>query len=399
MDIEFDAVVIGGGPAGSAAAHTLATAGRRVCIIDKARFPREKLCGGLVTPRSKSTFEAIFGGTWKDELFNSSRNIEFFADGQFLAPQEAKLPLFFTMRFSFDDYLLGLAREAGAVTMLGETIETIDLDRSVVKLQSGEEVRFRFLIGADGVNSLVAKTLFGTSFNQHTIGFGLEVEVPRERLPSQADTVEIDFGAAHWGYGWVFPKARTFTIGVGGIHRLNPDLRARLDAYLRHKQLDSHDFKVKGQYIPFGDYRKQPGAGNVLLCGDAAGTVDPITGEGIAFAMQSGAAAGRAVVKACSGLATADALRAYCDDYRAIVSSIRQANFWRRFIFPKFLQRPFAWAFADAGTLQRGYLDILAGTREYNDLPGLFVVQAGKALRKLGRKAWGKLAGLNSSAH
>lgn len=395
---KYEVVVVGGGPAGSAAAYTLATAGRRVCLIDKAEFPREKLCGGLITLRSKRTFEKIFGRPWKAELFNSSQEISFFANGEFLAPQNGYSRLFFTMRLAFDHYLLSLAQEAGATLKLGKTINKIELDQNLIELQSGGEISFDFLIGADGVNSLVAKTLFGKSFDPDTIGFGLEAEVPREKLPQQGETVEIEFGAARWGYGWVFPKQNSFTIGVGGIHRLNPDLRDRFDQYLQRKGLNSSEFKVKGQYIPFGDFRRMPGGGSVLLCGDAAGTVDPITGEGIAYAMQTGAAAGLAILKAVSGNASGNAFELYCEDYKRVASSLRQANFWRCLIFPKLLQKLFAWAFSDAGTLQRGYLDILAGERDYNALYGLFVVQAGRAITKPFRILWSKLSGNHSLA-
>jgi geranylgeranyl reductase family protein len=383
MDAEhFEVVVVGGGPAGSAAARTLAAAGRDVCLIDRAIFPREKLCGGLVTLRSKKIFERTFGGQWKNDLFVSSTDVAFFSNGKLIAAPPPYSRLFFTMRFDFDNYLLGLARQAGAQLKLGESLSNLDLRARVIQLASGINISFDYLIGADGVNSQIAKSIFGHSFDPNTIGFGLEVEVPRANLPDQSDRVEIDFAAARWGYGWVFPKKATFTIGVGGIHKLNPDLRKSLDRYLQHKGLSADEFKVKGQYIPFGDYRKRPGKGCVLLCGDAAGTVDPITGEGIAYAMQSGEAAAQAIIKSTRDKCD-NAFDLYLSEYKNIATPIQQATFWRRLIFPKLIQKPFAWAFADASTLQKGYLDILAGERDYNSLYSLFGVQVVKAVRKL----------------
>jgi geranylgeranyl reductase family protein len=379
----YDVVVVGGGPAGSAAAYALASRGRRVCLIDKSNFPREKLCGGLITLRSKKIFESVFARKWKEDLFISSNDIDFYSDGKPLAHTTGYSTLFFTMRVDFDHYLLELARDAGAVLKLDSKISRLDLDANAVVLESSEQLNFQFLVGADGVNSQVARLLFGESFNPKTIGFGLEVEVPRERMPTQTDTVEIDFGSARSGYGWTFPKKRTFTLGVGGMHRLNPNLRDSLDRYVRRKGLDPGEFRVKGQYIPFGDFRKQPGTGNVLLCGDAAGVVDPITGEGIAYAMQSGNAAATAIVIAQSSAQAGTAQRLYRQEYRNIASSISQANFWRCLIFPAFMRRPFNWAFADAGTLQRGYLDILAGEHDYNALSRLFGRQTLKAIRKI----------------
>jgi geranylgeranyl reductase family protein len=346
MGIErYEAVIIGGGPAGSAAAYTLAAAGKKVCLIDKSEFPRDKLCGGGLTFRSKRAFERVFKRRWKAELINSSQDVSFFSKGQFLASYKVGANIYFTKRLDFDHYLVGLAQEAGAVLKLGDAVSHLDLERNSITLRSGAEIAFDFLIGADGVNSVVAKTLFGQSFDPAKIAFALEAEVPRDRLPQHGDLVEFDFNAARWGYGWVFPKPDTLTIGIGGLHRLNPDLRGSLDRYFRGKGLDTKEFKVKGQYLPAGDYRVIPGRANVLLCGDAAGAVDPISGEGIPFAMQTGAAAGRAVATALSQPAGRGALEIYCDDWKVVVASLRQAKFRRWFIYPRLAEHLFACAF------------------------------------------------------
>jgi geranylgeranyl reductase family protein len=341
----YDAVVVGGGPAGSAAAYTLAAAGKKVCLIDKSEFPRDKLCGGGLTFRSKRAFERVFKRQWNAALFNSSQDVSFFSMGRFLASYKIRARLYFTSRMSFDHYLLNLARDAGATLKLGDAVGEIDLERQTIALRSGREIGFGFLIGADGVSSLVAKALFGNSFDPATVAFALEAEVPRDRLPQQGDRVEIDFSAARWGYGWVFPKPESLTIGIGGLHRLNPELRRSLDEYFQRKGLDTKEFKVKGQYLPGGGYRVIPGRGNVLLCGDAAGAVDPLSGEGIPFALQTGGDAGRAVAAALSQPLGRGALELYCADYKDVVAALRRGKFWRWFVYPRLAQRCFAWAF------------------------------------------------------
>ena len=394
----YDVIVVGGGPAGSAAAFTASRGNLRVCLIDKTTFPRDKLCGGLVTQRSKNIFERVFDREWDNKIINYSDEVVFFSDNKYLASIDGYSRLYFTMRRDFDAYLLNLAQGAGVETKLGTNADIIDLRKNSIHLKDGKEIGYRCLIGADGVSSQVAKELFGSSFDKDTIGFGLEVEVPKEKLAKQRDVVEIDFGVAKWGYGWVFPKKKTFTIGVGGIHKLNPDMKEHLAEYLLLKGLNIAEFRVKGQYIPFGDFRRYPGKDNVLLCGDAAGVVDPITGEGIAYAMQSGRAAAASALRAIREDQPNRAFCYYAGDYREITSSIRQANFWRYLIFPKIIRKSFAWAFADAGTLQRGYLDILAGKHEYNALYKLFLVQIAKAFRKFFRFLLAKLRiGSNST--
>lgn len=388
----FEAVVIGGGPAGCAAAYTLASNNVRTCVIDRSAFPREKLCGGLVTQRSKRIFEQVFARQWDEELFLASSDVEFRLNGKLLEGENLRghSVMYFTMRIQFDAYLLGLVRQTSAVLKLNAKVVSIDLESNTIRLKNGDHIQFKFLIGADGVNSQVAKQLYGTSFDPSTIGFGLEVEVPRDDLPSRENLVEIDFGAANWGYGWIFPKRKSFTIGVGGIHRLNADLKTQLAKYLAFKKLDISNYRVKGQYIPFGDFRKCPGQQNVLLCGDAAGAVDPITGEGIAYAMQTGHAAANAIIasRISTGRSVVDL---YLSAYKDISRPIKQATHWRYLIFPKLILKPFSWAFADAGTLQRGYLDILAGKHDYNALCGLFAIQVGKGLRKLFRVILAKI--------
>jgi monoamine oxidase len=98
----YDAVVVGAGPAGSAAAYTLASAGKTVCLIDKAVFPRDKLCGGGLTFRSKIAFERVFRRAWKPDLVLASRSVSFFSKGRFLAAIKLNTNLYFTSRATFD---------------------------------------------------------------------------------------------------------------------------------------------------------------------------------------------------------------------------------------------------------------------------------------------------------
>jgi geranylgeranyl reductase family protein len=379
----FAVIVVGGGPAGAAAAHAAAAAGLEVCLIDKAAFPREKLCGGGLTERCRRSYESLFGEAVPTELAQTCERMAFFRTGTPLSRMGGRLTL--TLRRTFDAHLVGRAQATGARTLLADGVESIDIAARTVRLKSGRVLGYGHLVGCDGVSSGVAKALFGQAFDRATIGFGLEVEVPCADMPDQAEEVEIDFGAARWGYGWVFPKGETFTIGVGGMHRRNPDLKARLAAYLKSKGLEAERYKVKGQYLPWGDKRPAPGRGRVLLCGDAAGFVDPITGEGIGYALDSGAAAGAAIARAVAAGRPDEALAQYLAAVAPIRRSMRQARGWRVLIYPRLALGLFSKVFPRARIVREGYLEIMAGTKEYGDLWGVMARQIGRSLgRRLG---------------
>ena len=135
----------------------------RTCLIDKTAFPRDKLCGGLVSGRSKGVFEAVFRRSWDEKLFVSSDRLRFYFNNRFLADNNGYSTLYFTMRKKFDNYLLEIAREASVDLRLNAEIVNVDLQNNMLQLKTGESLAFRFLIGADGVNSQIAKALFGAA--------------------------------------------------------------------------------------------------------------------------------------------------------------------------------------------------------------------------------------------
>lgn len=361
---QFDVIVIGAGPAGAAAAATAARDGLRVALVDKARFPRQKLCGGLFSGRSMRHLQEIFGVALPADMAVQRRGIAFSFGGRPAGRMDDAPVMALTMRWDLDTFLYRQAIAAGAADETGQAIARLDAEARRVELRDGRLLQAAVLIGADGANSQVAKALFGQSFDRATIGFGLEVEAAGA-VGAQAP-IEIDLAATAWGYGWRFPKAGGTTIGVGGVLSENPEMKRAMRAFLSASGAAAPPGDLKGAFLPWGDFRRVPGRGAVLLAGDAAGLVDPISGEGIALAMKSGQLAARA---AADQLRRPErALAAYRRALAPIHRSLRIANAIRPLIFSAATAGYVEERFRASSTLKRSYLQLVSGEKDYGDI-------------------------------
>lgn len=385
MQMRFDVLILGSGPAGAAAARVAARAGLSVGLLDKSAFPREKLCGGGITGRCRSYLQEVFDLSTDSALFLETTRFRLTHRGQTLTTEPASLHM--TMRRDFDAALQRAAIDAGAQVIAPVRVRGIDPAAGQITLEDGRILSGQVLIGADGANSAMARALFGRAFDPEQIGFGLEAELPRALTDD--NTVEVDLGAADWGYGWVFPKNGSITLGVGGIHARNPDMKAHFARYLHHHAPDLGATACKGAFLPFGAFRPVPGAGRVLLVGDAAGLVDPITGEGIAWAIKSGQFAGEAVAEALAASDPLRALPAYQTRIAYIHAEMTAARRIRAVIYAPVLRNLFPRTVAASPTMARTYLRLLAGEIDYADIRKNFFL---RLARRMGRALFSRNA-------
>jgi len=380
----YDVVVIGAGPAGSAAARHARSLGLSAAIIDKATFPRHKLCGALLSGRGHKALKRVFGLEPDAEHFLLSRKVAFKWDGQPLSRFRVPFDLTYTYRMDFDHRLLQEAVAAGADAYEGTRVSQIDDQASRLTLDSGETVGYGVLIGADGAASPVAKHLFGKAFDTDKIGFAYEVEVPGGC--EDQDLMTLDFRIVKWGYGWNFPKKDSRTIGVVALRSVDQDLRARMERYLKVEGADPGDAPIKGAHIPFGDYQKVPGRDNILLVGDAAGLVDPLTGEGLAYAMESGAEAAEAAAAALKAGKPAQALGDYRKRIKYIHGELDKTNWLRQIAHMERFQGLFKEKLATSPGMRQAFFDLLQGETTYGEIEK-------RAKRQLLGKITGKLTG------
>ena len=302
----FDAVVVGGGPAGATAATDLARSGHHVMLLD--RNGRIKPCGGAIPPRLIEDF-AI-----PDDLLVAKINC-----ARMVAPsaKHVDIPInggFVGMvdREVFDEWLRNRAASAGAERREGRFI-ALERDKdgtALVRYRTtrwGEViVRARMVIGADGANSAVARETLPEEQVPYVFAYHEVIEAPvtiSDGYDGSRCDVIYDGRVSPDFYGWVFPHGKHASIGVGSANKGFSLRGAVADLRQTAGLADAHVIRCEGAPIPLQPKRKWDNGRDVVLAGDAAGCVAPSSGEGIYYAMTGGRLAALAVEEA---LATQD---------------------------------------------------------------------------------------------
>jgi len=303
---QFDALVIGSGPAGSVAALVLARGGARVALVDKASFPRDKACGDMVGPRGVQLLTdlglampdgphvgdmLVVGPTGRRVRMPSAAGLTYPGHGTAIT------------RTVFDAMLHAAALEAGATALCGRAVAPLEAAGRVdgYRLDTGEEVHADFVVGADGATSGVAQATGLIEAGKVLWGFAIRAYLAQDVDLAAIVMWEPTPWHAFPGYGWVFPGAEGgANIGLGVATRADRQAGAAavrsLPSFLGHLRavglLDEAAPEVLprrlGGWLKMGMVGTTPAAGRVLLVGDAAGLINPLQGEGIAQGMRSG---------------------------------------------------------------------------------------------------------------
>jgi geranylgeranyl reductase family protein len=290
--LRYDVIVVGAGPAGSTTALECAGRGLSVLLLDRAEFPRAKPCGGAVTKGAYDLLPVDISPVVERVIFGLDLTVR---QSIRVSRRSPVVITYLTQRRRLDAFLVERAVEAGATLRERALLRQVERHPSHVTVRTSDGVfEGRALVAADGANGSTA-LLAGMDVGLLK-GIALEGNVSTNGpFPERWESaMGMDFGDAPGGYGWIFPKGDHLNFGVAGWKYLGPSLRARLDRLVRFYGFDPDDLRsLRGHHLPIRQPSSPLTNGNVLLVGDAAGLLDPFTGEGIRAAIWSGQAAAR----------------------------------------------------------------------------------------------------------
>jgi geranylgeranyl reductase len=307
----YDAIVVGGGPAGATAAHQLAVKGHHVLLLDRAG--RIKPCGGAVPPQlladfdvPRSVLEAEITGARM--ISPTGRTVDMPIPDGFVGMVD---------RGHFDEWLRCRSASAGAERITGSFVSLGESDGELIEVEyrpgkqdasateQTRKVRARFVVGADGAHSRVGKQSVPCAARPNTVfAYHEIVETPDNvadadsRIdPTRCDVI-YDGKLSPDFYSWVFPHGKTLSIGTGTAVS-GFSIRSAVTTLREDLGLESAPtVRTEGAPIPMKPLKRWDDGKHVLLCGDAAGVVAPASGEGIYYAMACGEVAAESVHEA-----------------------------------------------------------------------------------------------------
>lgn len=366
----YDAAIVGAGPAGAFLGYLLAGSGARVVIIEKMQFPRYKACGGGLTRRALDLLPFDISPLLEDLSHTTTM---LYRNSMMFSRTNERPAIGMVMRDRFDAFLVEKAVAAGACFQDDNRFRSLSGAAGDLTVQTSRgKVNTRLVIGADGVHSRVARALGLTIQKRFMTALEGEAYYPDGNvLETFRGDVHFDFGVIPRGYGWVFPKKDHLSVGVVTLSIKAAGVRRHFYEYLRMKGLDGYRQirPLKGHLIPFRPGRKNHLAQSCgLVVGDATACVDPLTGEGLYYALRGAQLAAGILEKTLQAGARGHQITAYTTVVRKeLMADLHYAGYlsYPLYHFPRISRRLMERA---GDLLGRTQLSVTAGEKTYREV-------------------------------
>ncbi len=325
-----DVIVVGAGPAGSAAGYHLASSGLDVLVLEKTTFPREKVCGDGLTPRAVKALTTMGVPFAEGAGWQRHRGLRIIGGGGRIEldwPDLSSYPGYglIRARTDFDQLLARHAAQAGAKVAEGVTVEGPLRDERTgriagVRTKDGRQFRAPLVVAADGNSSRLSVAMGLHKRDDRPLGVAVRTYYTSPRHDDEYLEAWLDLwdgSSLLPGYGWIFGMGDgTSNVGLGLLNTSSGfgeiDYRAMLRRWLAAMPAEwgfaeeNRTQPIRGAALPMGFNRTPHYTNGLLLAGDAGGMVNPFNGEGIAYALESGELAARVIAQALARPTAAD---------------------------------------------------------------------------------------------
>jgi geranylgeranyl reductase family protein len=359
----YDLIIVGGGPSGSSAGRVAGKRGLSTLLIEKENFPRYKPCGGALSSYGLSCLDFKLPELVIERNISKVR-VHF--KGRFVEGMKENNLAFLISRKIFDNFLLEKARETGIEIHTGEKVLDCIEKEDCVEVRTTDNIYLgKFVLVAEGSGGVLKyKVRSRDKRTEYCLGLVSEISDEDKTISSRLPgTLDIHFGIAKGGYGWIFPHAGYYSVGiVGTAQSLEHPKKVLLD-FLQENGL-SGGFPVHSHIIPTGGIKRKIINSRLLLSGDAAGFVDAFTGEGISYAIRSGQLAAEAVADLVMYSQKLSSLKAYESSCRQEFGNYLASSLKMEKIMHRFPETSFKLAVSNNEILDK-YLDEAVANRNY----------------------------------
>jgi geranylgeranyl reductase family protein len=370
----FDVIVIGSGVAGSSAAYDLAKTGLKVFVIEKEKLPRYKTCGGGVVSRAANLLPFEISSVVQKvvssaDVYDQENNLKF-------QIKTDSAMISFVMRADLDNHILSKALEKGAMIFNNTEVKGIDIKAGNVSIETGSKTfTANYVIAADGATGF-SMTYFKLYHNVIRVpAVESEMIVDEETYNKFNKTARFDFGFVPHGYGWVFPKKDHLSVGVAFMKKTNQSIQNWFKKYLELLEINAVNIlknEKHGYVIPLIKGKPNCSNGRILFAGDNLGLADPLTAEGIRYAVETGRLAASSIIKYFNS--HNDVVKNYSESIERVHKEIKSAKFlaklvygplWlRKFIFRRWGRR-LSELLADVITEKKKYSELVRDPMNY----------------------------------
>jgi geranylgeranyl reductase family protein len=360
---KYDVIIIGAGAAGASAAYELANNGVNVIVLEKEKLPRYKTCGGGVVQRAIKKLPFSTDGI-VERKFNAIDIYDHESDLFFNVTRE-KPVIIMMMRADLDNLIISEAVKRGAKVNDGvKAIKIVNNNVDVEVVTNSTTLKADFVIAADGASGISAK-ISGTNKNSLRVpAIECEVYLPEDKFVYYKKSTRFDFGFIPHGYAWVFPKKNHLSVGIASMKKPKVNLNDYLKKYFVTLGLkDLSNIEKQGHIIPINPIRIKPVFKRILLTGDTIGLADPITAEGISYAIESGQLAARAVMKGAKDKIKVE--RYYSKSLKPLINELKYARILAWFVYGSPHIRRFAFKHYGKG-LSELLADVIIGEKKYS---------------------------------